>query len=60
MTMDAATVARIGYEGMKRNKTIVVTGWKNKFLASVGRVAPRSLTANIARTLNEPRMKQEE
>jgi len=60
MTMDAATVARIGYEGMKRNKTIVVTGWKNKFLASAGRLAPRSLTANIARTLNEPRMKQEE
>lgn len=60
MTMDAATVARIGYEGMKRNKTIVVTGWKNKFLASAGRLAPRSLTANIARTLNEPRVKREE
>jgi hypothetical protein len=57
MTMDAATVARIGYAGMKKNKTIVVTGWKNRFLASAGRLAPRSLTANIARTLNEPRMK---
>jgi len=57
MTMDAATVARVGYEGMKKNKTVVVIGWKNKVLAAAGRVAPRSLTANVARTLNEPRWK---
>jgi short-subunit dehydrogenase len=55
MTMDAATVARIGYDGMKKNKTIVITGGKNKLLALGGRLAPRSLTANIARSLNEPR-----
>lgn len=55
MTMDAATVARIGYDGMKKNKTIVITGGKNKLLALAGRLAPRSLTANIARSLNEPR-----
>jgi short-subunit dehydrogenase len=60
MTMDAATVARVGYDGMKKNKTVVVVGWKNKILSTAGRLAPRSLTANIARTLNEPRMKRGE
>ena len=59
MTMDAVTVARVGYEGMKKNKTVVVVGWKNKLLAATGRIAPRSLTANVARTLNEPRVKRE-
>ncbi len=58
MTMDPATVARAGYAGMKKNKTVVVVGWRNKLLAMSGRIAPRSLTANVARTLNEPRMKK--
>jgi short-subunit dehydrogenase len=60
MTMDAATVARIGYEGMKRNKTIVITGTKNKLLALGGRLAPRRLSAVIARSLNEPRVPKTE
>ena len=58
MTMDAATVARIGYEGMLRNKTVVITGGKNRFLAMGARLAPRGLSANIARSLNEPRAKR--
>lgn len=60
MTMDAATVARIGYEGMKKNKTIVITGRKNKILALAGRLAPRSLTVRVARSLNEPRVTNKE
>jgi len=55
MTMSPAVVALIGYEGMKKNKTIVITGGKNKLLALGGRLAPRSLSANITRSLNEPR-----
>jgi len=55
MTMDAAKVAKIGYEAMKKNKTVVITGGKNKLLALGGRLAPRSLSTNIARSLNEPR-----
>jgi hypothetical protein len=58
MTMDAATVARIGYEGMLRNKTVVITGGKNRFLAMGARLAPRGLSANIARSLNEPRARR--
>lgn len=60
VTMDAAAVARIGYEGMKKNKTIVITGAKNKLLALGGRLAPRRLSANIARSLNEPRVPKAE
>jgi len=58
MTMDAPTVARIGYEGMKKNKTVVITGTKNRFLVLVARLAPRRLTANVARSLNEPRARR--
>jgi short-subunit dehydrogenase len=58
VTMDAATVARIGYEGMMKNKGVVITGAKNKLLALGGRLAPRRLSANIARSLNEPRYRK--
>lgn len=56
MTMDAARVARLGYEGMLKNKTVVITGGKNKLIAAGARLAPRRLTANIARSLNETRI----
>jgi len=58
MTMDAAAVARIGYEGMKRNKTVVITGGKNRLLVLGSRLVPRRLSANIARSLNEPRIRR--
>jgi hypothetical protein len=57
MTMNAAKVARIGYDGMKRNKVVVVTGAKNKFIVVSARLLPRRLTANVARSLNESRVK---
>jgi short-subunit dehydrogenase len=58
MAMGAPEVARIGYEGMKRDKTVVITGGKNRFLVLGSRLAPRRLSANIARSLNEPRVKR--
>ena len=57
MTMDAATVARIGYDGIKKNKTLVITGVKNNVLAFGNRFVPRSLATRLARSLNEPRIK---
>jgi short-subunit dehydrogenase len=57
MTMDAGKVARLGYDGMKKNKTVVITGGKNKLLVFGARMFPRRLTANIARSLNETRIK---
>jgi len=49
--MDAATVAEAGYQGMIRNKRLVIPGWKNRFLAfSVGFI-PRSVVLRVARKL---------
>jgi len=51
--MDAAAVARIGYQGMKRGARVVVPGWRNKLLAQSVRFASRAMTAQIARSLQE-------
>jgi short-subunit dehydrogenase len=53
MMMDAATVARIGYEGLMANKTVVIPGFKNTVLALVSRLAPRGMSARIVRQLHE-------
>jgi short-subunit dehydrogenase len=58
MTMDVTTVAQIAYDGIKAKKTVVTAGAKNKLLIFSTRLAPRSVTANVARSLNEPRMKR--
>jgi short-subunit dehydrogenase len=52
--MDAATVARVGYEGMMSGKPIVVPGVRNRLLAGTSGLAPRTLTARIARALQDP------
>jgi short-subunit dehydrogenase len=53
--MDAATVARSGYDGMMRGARVVVPGWINKLMAQAVRIAPRALATQIARSLHEPR-----
>ncbi|MEJ2720967.1 MAG: SDR family oxidoreductase [bacterium] len=55
MMMDAPTVARIAYDGLKKRKSLVITGARNKLLAVGGRFLPRSLVTNVARSLNEGR-----
>ncbi|UCH83300.1 MAG: SDR family oxidoreductase, partial [Candidatus Latescibacterota bacterium] len=55
MMMDAATVAQIAYDGVKKNKSLVITGARNKLLASSSRLLPRALLLNIARHLNQHR-----
>src|SRR5262249_21271393 len=54
-TMDAATVARIGYRGLMRGQTVVIPGWRNRLLAFAVRLTPRRTTAGIARRLFETR-----
>jgi short-subunit dehydrogenase len=54
-TMDARTVARIGYRGLMRGQTVVVPGWRNRLLAFAVRLAPRRTTAGIARRLYDSR-----
>jgi uncharacterized protein len=52
--MDAAAVARAGYAGMQAGKPIVVPGVRNRLLAGSSGLAPRSITARIARALQDP------
>ena len=54
--MDAAAVARIGYEGMMRGARIVIPGWRNRLLAQLVRFAPRRMVIQAVRSLQERRM----
>jgi uncharacterized protein len=48
--MDVTDVARIGYEGMKQGKRIVIPGWKNRLLTEMLRLVPRN---TVARTVGK-------
>jgi short-subunit dehydrogenase len=47
VTGDAATVARAGYEGMRRGKRLVIPGWHNRIGSFLPRLFPRSLATRI-------------
>jgi len=51
--MDAETVAKIGYEALFDNKTVVVPGLKNKLLTESVRFTPRKLVTKIVRSMQE-------
>jgi hypothetical protein len=53
LTVDVREVARIGYEGMKQGKRIVIPGWKNRVVAEGVRFAPRNLLTRVVRRLQE-------
>ena len=53
LTVDVREVARIGYEGMKQGKRIVIPGWKNRILVEGVRLAPRNLLTKVVRRLQE-------
>lgn len=57
--MDAKTVAQQGYEGMMKNKKIVIPGFMNRVLAAGTHVAPRGLSMAIAGSLNKNKMRRE-
>jgi short-subunit dehydrogenase len=50
--MPADTVARIGYEGMKRGEGIVVAGMMNRLTSFIARRLPAGFTARIVRRIN--------
>ncbi|HEU0139623.1 MAG TPA: SDR family oxidoreductase [Bryobacteraceae bacterium] len=52
--MDAASVARIGFEGLMAGKTIVIPGLQNRIVMAAARIAPRKMLAGITRGLNSP------
>ncbi len=47
LVMDVREVARLGYEGMKGDKRIVIPGWKNRLLTNLLRLAPRETVTKI-------------
>lgn len=50
--MSADKVAKIGYEGFKKGKRIIIPGIKNKFLIQLLRLMPRKLVSKIIRKTN--------
>jgi short-subunit dehydrogenase len=51
-TMTAADVARVGYEGWTRGKTIVIPGLTNRLGALLVRISPRSMVRKLTKRLN--------
>jgi short-subunit dehydrogenase len=50
--MDAETVARAGYRGLRQGRPLVIPGLKSRLLAFSIRLAPRSFARTIAKRLN--------
>jgi short-subunit dehydrogenase len=55
LVWDAASVARVGWNGAKRGKRVVIPGFANRVLALGARLSPRRLSTKIARRLQEKR-----
>ena len=46
--MDVGRVARAGHDGLRRGKTLVIPGLRNRALAFSVRLAPRTLATRVA------------
>ena len=51
--MDGATVARVGFRGLKQRKALVIAGLSNRLIPFFERFAPRSLVTKLARKVVE-------
>jgi uncharacterized protein len=51
--LDAATVAKIGYDGLSKGHPVVIPGLINKIGVLSVRLTPRKLVAKIAKQLNK-------
>ncbi len=56
-TMDAKTVALIGYHGLMKGQTIVIPGFQNKLLARLVGFMPRAFVVNVVRKIQENKIK---
>jgi short-subunit dehydrogenase len=54
-TMSSMAVAKAGYDGLMKGKTLVIPGVKNKVLAAAVRFTPRRVVTSIAKKLNSTR-----
>jgi short-subunit dehydrogenase len=46
--MDAVRVARAGHDGLRRGKSLVIPGLRNRVLAFSVRLSPRALVTRIS------------
>jgi short-subunit dehydrogenase len=53
--MSSAGVARIGYEGTKVGRRVVITGFMNRIMASAARVSPQAMVLPIANSMMSTR-----
>jgi short-subunit dehydrogenase len=51
--LDAATVAKIGYDGLSKGQCVVIPGLINRIGVFSVRLTPRKLVAQIAKQLNQ-------
>jgi short-subunit dehydrogenase len=51
--MDAKTVARVGYRGLLKGKTLVIPGFRNWLVAESIRVSPRKMVTAVSRWISE-------
>jgi len=49
--MDVETVAQAAYDGLKKNKTLIIPGFQNKLLAFAIRFTPRKLAVKVLRSI---------
>jgi len=53
LMVDVQDVARMGYEGLKQGKRIVIPGWKNWMGVELLRISPREMVTRVVRKLQE-------
>jgi uncharacterized protein len=53
--MSSAEVARIGYQGTKLGRRVVITGFMNRIMASASRISPHAVVLPIANSLMSTR-----
>ncbi len=53
LLVDVREVARMGYEGMKQGKRLVIPGWRNRAAMEILRIAPRDVVTKAVRRLHE-------
>jgi uncharacterized protein len=51
--MTSETVAKAGYAGLMRGKTVVIPGMSNKMMAQAVRFLPRNTVTNLVRSAQE-------
>ena len=53
LLVDVREVARLGYEGMKQGKRLVIPGWKNRLMMQMLRVSPRSMVTRMVSRIHQ-------